>query len=84
MLPSHIPTAQCCTAQALVRRRALVVAPKTLLAHWAAELRGCGLDRLVAEFYGGSVRDRCVSSSLQSCPWTPAHEWGVGHGNNHT
>ena len=61
ILLSHVLTAQGLTARALARRRALVVAPKTLLAHWAAELRGCGLERLVAEFYGGSVRDRCAS-----------------------
>ncbi|KAK9821770.1 hypothetical protein WJX81_007078 [Elliptochloris bilobata] len=39
-------------------RRALVIAPKTLLAHWEAELAACGLARLVAEYYGGSARDR--------------------------
>ena len=49
---------------ALPCSRALVVAPKTLLAHWAAELRACGLGRLVAEFYGGSVRERCASFRL--------------------
>ena len=71
---SHILTAQGLTARALVRRRALVVAPKTLLAHWAAELRGCGLERLVAEFYGGSVRDRCATFCPKSDHRTCLHE----------
>ncbi|BDA42988.1 probable DNA excision repair protein ERCC-6-like [Coccomyxa sp. Obi] len=35
-------------------RRALVVAPKTLLAHWEKELRVCGLASLTHEFYGTS------------------------------
>lgn len=66
ILLSHILAAQSVTCLAWPRRRTLVVAPKTLLAHWAAELCACGLGRLVAEFYGGSARERCASFSCTS------------------
>jgi len=38
-------------------RRVLIIAPKTLLAHWKSELEVCGLEHLTAEF-GGSVNER--------------------------
>jgi hypothetical protein len=34
------------------RRRALVIAPKTLLAHWARELHVCGVGRMTHEYFG--------------------------------
>ncbi|KAK9909741.1 hypothetical protein WJX75_006802 [Coccomyxa subellipsoidea] len=45
-------------------RRALVVAPKTLLAHWEKELSVCGLASLTHEFYGTSQSAR--GDSLQA------------------
>jgi hypothetical protein len=57
--PAALTSASAC-------RRALVVAPKTLLAHWAAELAACGLGRLVAEYYGGSARERCAPPTLRA------------------
>lgn len=42
-------------------RSALIVAPKTLLAHWAKELTTCGVGNATREFYGSSSHDRCVS-----------------------
>ncbi len=39
-------------------RRALVIAPKTLLSHWAAELRVSGLAGRTHAYYGGSERER--------------------------
>ena len=39
-------------------RRALVVAPKTLLAHWAKELAGCGAGAATHDYHGDSRADR--------------------------
>ena len=39
-------------------RRALIIAPKTLLPHWAKELRVCGLAGLTKEYFGSSVAER--------------------------
>jgi hypothetical protein len=39
-------------------RRALIIAPKTLLPHWAKELRVCGLASLTREYFGSSVAER--------------------------
>ncbi|KAK9816584.1 hypothetical protein WJX72_002280 [[Myrmecia] bisecta] len=39
-------------------RRALVVAPKTLLAHWVKELTLCGLSHCVYEYFGTSQAER--------------------------
>lgn len=33
-------------------RRAIVIAPKTLLAHWARELGVCGVGRMTHEYFG--------------------------------
>ena len=41
-------------------RRALIVAPKTLLEHWAKELRTCGLGGRTHQYFGGSQADRCL------------------------
>ncbi|GAB4822407.1 hypothetical protein N2152v2_009453 [Parachlorella kessleri] len=42
-------------------RRAMVIAPKTLLAHWAKELGVCGVGRITHEFFGTeSERQRCL------------------------
>jgi SNF2 family DNA or RNA helicase len=38
--------------------RALIVAPKTLLAHWEKELRVCGMGRTTYSFYGSSEGER--------------------------
>lgn len=38
--------------------RALIVAPKTLLAHWEKELRVCGMGRATYSFYGSSEGER--------------------------
>ena len=53
-------------------RRALVVAPKTLLAHWERELATCGLGNLTYEFYGSSQCDRCAADCAATCPTCPA------------
>lgn len=39
-------------------QRAIVLAPKTLLGQWAAELRRCGLAGRVFEYHGTSAADR--------------------------
>eukprot|EP00873_Tetraselmis_striata_P042879 jgi/Tetstr1/463143/TSEL_008077.t1 len=39
-------------------RRAMVVAPKTLLEHWAKELRTCGLASKTHQYYAGTPRER--------------------------
>ena len=39
-------------------KRALIVAPKTLLKHWIKELTKCGMGRYICEFYGGSTSAR--------------------------
>jgi hypothetical protein len=39
-------------------RRALVVAPKTLLAHWERELAACGLGARTKRFFGSSDGER--------------------------
>ena len=51
-----------------------MVAPKTLLAHWAAELRACGLAHLVSEFYGGSVRERRAPLLPGTCATDVLHQ----------
>jgi hypothetical protein len=56
-------TMQCAAFLAAVLRgglakRALIVAPKTLLDHWEKELRGCGLRGQVHSFYSTSVVER--------------------------
>lgn len=38
--------------------RALIVAPKTLLAHWEKELRVCGMGRATHSFYSSSEGER--------------------------
>lgn len=40
-------------------RRAMVLAPKTLLGQWVKELTLCGLGSRVFEYYGTSTADRC-------------------------
>lgn len=52
-------------------RRALIIAPKTLLPHWIKELGVCGLSPLTREFFGSSEAER--ASSLRSV----AHGRGV-------
>ncbi len=52
-------------------RRALIIAPKTLLPHWIKELGVCGLAPLTREFFGSSEAER--ASSLRSV----AHGRGV-------
>lgn len=42
----------------LVLRRAVIVAPKTLLAQWEKELVTCGLGSLLFQYYGSSQADR--------------------------
>ncbi|KAF5834801.1 P-loop containing nucleoside triphosphate hydrolase protein, partial [Dunaliella salina] len=42
-------------------KRAMVVAPKTLLMHWHKELKACGLGRHVHAFYGDSASERAAS-----------------------
>jgi hypothetical protein len=49
---------------ALTRRRAMIIAPKTLLAHWDKELDVCGLGAQTQEYYGSSVPERCGNMSL--------------------
>ena len=56
-------TMQCCAFLAGMfgsglAARALIVAPKTLLAHWKKELATCGLTNLTHEYYGTSQCDR--------------------------
>jgi hypothetical protein len=41
--------------------RALVVAPKTLLAHWQRELRVCGLGPATHSFFGSSEGERAAA-----------------------
>jgi hypothetical protein len=41
--------------------RALIVAPKTLLAHWERELRVCGLGGATHSFYGSSEGERSAA-----------------------
>jgi len=61
-----LPMCSAALTSAGVHRRALVVAPKTLLAHWAAELAACGLGRFVSEYYGSSARERCAPPTLRA------------------
>ncbi|KAL0050235.1 hypothetical protein WJX82_006933 [Trebouxia sp. C0006] len=42
-------------------RRAVIIAPKTLLAHWEKELVTCGLGSLLFQYYGSSQADRDYS-----------------------
>jgi hypothetical protein len=44
--------------QSRLAARVLIIAPKTLLAHWKKELATCGLAALTYEFYGSSQCDR--------------------------
>ena len=48
-------------------KRAVIVAPKTLLKHWVKELTKCGLGGLIFEFYGGdsAARVRDLERSLR-------------------
>ena len=39
-------------------RRAMVVAPKTLLGQWVKELTVCGLGHSIFEYYGSSAAER--------------------------
>ncbi|KAL5993086.1 hypothetical protein ACLOJK_014007 [Asimina triloba] len=39
-------------------KRALIVAPKTLLAHWIKELTAVGLSEKIREYYGTSIKAR--------------------------
>jgi SNF2 family DNA or RNA helicase len=41
-----------------VLKRAIIIAPKTLLAHWEKELRVCGLGNKIYSYYGTSERER--------------------------
>lgn len=57
-----------------LHRRAVIIAPKTLLAHWEKELVTCGLGSLLFQYYGSSQGDRCdrhnfVSVCADVC-WT--------------
>lgn len=54
-------TAAAAAAAAPVPVRALVVAPKTLLAHWDKELRVCGLGSATHSFYGSSEGERSAA-----------------------
>lgn len=48
--------------------RALIVAPKTLLAHWEKELRVCGMGRATYSFYGSSEGERsAVLTTITRC-----------------
>lgn len=55
-------------------RRAMVLAPKTLLGQWAAELRRCGLAGRVFEYHGTSASERCSIMSN-----TPSFEKPAKH-----
>ena len=50
-------------------RRAMVLAPKTLLGQWAAELRRCGLGGRVFEYHGSSAADRCEDKQVLRMKW---------------
>ncbi|KAA6429139.1 MAG: hypothetical protein FRX49_00535 [Trebouxia sp. A1-2] len=43
------------------QQRAVIIAPKTLLAHWEKELVTCGLGSLLFQYYGSSQADRDYS-----------------------
>lgn len=65
--PASTSTAQS-AASAHVPVRALIVAPKTLLAHWEKELRVCGMGRATYSFYGSSEGERStVLTTLTRC-----------------
>jgi SNF2 family DNA or RNA helicase len=49
-------------------RRALVVAPKTLLAQWAAELAGVGLGGLVFEYLSPNPAERAAALASVAAP----------------
>ena len=51
-------------------RRALVVAPKTLLAQWAAELAGVGLGGLVFEYLSPNPAERAAALAAVAAPGT--------------
>ena len=51
-------------------RRALVVAPKTLLAQWAAELTGVGLGGLVYEYLSPNPAERAAALAAVATPGT--------------
>lgn len=46
-------------------QRAIVLAPKTLLGQWGAELRRCGLAGRVFEYHGTSAADRQARVHVQ-------------------
>lgn len=63
---------RCCVVSTLYMhacRRAIVVAPKTLLAHWEKELRICGLASLTHHFYGSNQCERCAVLPLTCSPF---------------
>ena len=47
-------------------RRAVIVAPKTLLAQWEKELSRCGMGSLLSEYFGTSQASRQAGSSQHS------------------
>eukprot|EP00891_Asterochloris_glomerata_P006698 jgi/Astpho2/6698/gw1.00101.139.1_t len=47
-------------------RRAIIVAPKTLLAQWEKELSRCGMGSLLSEYFGTSQASRQAGSSQHS------------------
>ncbi len=67
LLSTDEPSVKCLLS---AYRRALVVAPKTLLAHWEKELGVCGLASLTHEYYGTSQCARC-GNFLQSIHYHP-------------
>lgn len=66
---------QCCAflagmLESGLLRRALVVAPKTLLAHWKGELQVCGLSQRTHEFVTGTspgAQTRALKSTAGGC-----------------
>ncbi|KAL6778685.1 hypothetical protein ACKKBF_B05055 [Auxenochlorella protothecoides x Auxenochlorella symbiontica] len=68
-------TMQCCAflagmLESGLLRRALVVAPKTLLAHWKGELQVCGLSQRTHEFVTGTspgAQTRALKSTAGGC-----------------
>lgn len=53
-----------------MHRMALVVAPKTLLAHWEKELAACGLSTYVHQFTGTQVSRQVAAFAANSCSLT--------------
>jgi hypothetical protein len=54
-------------------RRAMVLAPKTLLGQWAVELRRCCLGGRVFEYHGNSAADRCKDNGVLRMHWVQQH-----------